>query len=317
MSATPERSNSRLLRSQAVTLSAILVAVCLFLPSQASARKKRRRARPVLVAAPELVHYGERVRIVGELKNGRPGQKVFLKRRYVGVGKKIIRSKRVKKDLSVKFFLPNRTMSADYRLILHPDKRNERVSEAARVEVTPQLTFDIEPNDVKFGREVTLSGRLLPVIEGRELRIERRSDKETWKVLKRVDAGDGVYKRFYEPDMRGHRQLRLIFKGDELNAGTRRKERLWIYRRGEATWYGPGFYGNTTACGQTLRKKTLGVAHRTLDCGTRVDFLYRGRTITVRVIDRGPYGHADWDLTEATKERLHFEGREEVGFIAH
>ena len=293
------------------------MALCLFHPLEASARKKRRKAQPVLVAAPELVHYGDRVRIVGELRNGRPGQKVFLQRRYVGIGKKIIRSKRVKKDLKVKFFLPNRTMSADYRLILHPDRRNERVSKAARVEVTPQATFDIEPNDVKFGREVTLSGKLLPIVENRELRIERRDEKGKWRVLKRVDAGDGIYKRFYEPDMRGHRQLRLIFEGDDLNTGTRRKERLWIYRRGEATWYGPGFYGNTTACGQTLRKKTLGVAHRTLDCGTKVDFLYRGRTITVRVIDRGPYGEADWDLTEATKERLHFEGREEVGYIAH
>ena len=293
-----------------------MVSLCLFLPTPASARRKgRRKAQPVLVAAPDVVHYGDRVRIVGELKNGRPGQKVFLKRRYVGIGKKIIRSKRVKRNLRVKFFLPNQTMSANYRLIFHPEKRNERVSKSARVEVTPQLTFDIEPNDVKFGREVTLSGEILPVIENRQLRIEKRDEKGRWRLLQRVDASDGVYKRFYEPDVRGRRSLRLIFEGDDLNAGTRRKERLWIYRRGEATWYGPGFYGNTTACGQTLRQKTLSVAHRTLDCGTKVDFLYRGRTITVGVIDRGPYGEADWDLTEATKERLHFEGRNEVGYI--
>lgn len=271
---------------------------------------------PVLVSAPELVHYGDRVRIVGKLENGRPGQKVFLKRRYVGIGKEIIRSKRVKKDLTVKFFLPDSTMSAFYRLVRHPGRKNERVSKAARVEVTPRFTFDIDPNDVKFRRTVALFGELLPVVEGRTLRIERRNEDRKWELLKKVDASDGVYRRFYKPDVRGRRELRVVFNGDDLNAPAKRRERLWIYRRAEATWYGPGFYGNTTACGQTLRRDTLGVAHRTLECGTRVHFLYKQRTITVRVIDRGPYGKADWDLTSATAKRLGFEGREEVGYIA-
>ena len=271
---------------------------------------------PVIVSAPELVHYGDRVRIVGKLENGRPGQKVFLKRRYVGIGKEIIRSKPVKKNLTVKFFLPDRTMSAFYRLVLHPGRKNERVSKAARVEVTPRFTFDIDPNDVKFRRGVALYGELLPVVDGRMLRIERRNEKREWELLKKVDAGDGVYRRLYKPDVRGRRELRVVFNGDDLNAPAKRRERLWIYRRGEATWYGPGFYGNTTACGQTLRKDTLGVAHRTLECGTKVHFLYKQRTITVRVIDRGPYEEADWDLTSATARRLRFEGRDEVGYIA-
>ena len=299
---------------------AAFVACASLLPApeaQARKKKRRRRAVPVLLKAPELVHYGDRVRIVGQLKNGRPGQKVFLKRRLVGIGKEIIRSKPVKKNLRVRFFLSNRTMSATYRLLIHPDKRNQRESKAARVEVTPRFTFEVDPNDVKFRKDIEMYGRLLPVVDGRMVRIERRNRKGDWELLKKVDAGDGVYKRFWEPDVRGRRGLRIVFKGDELNAGARRRERVWIYRRGEATWYGPGFYGNTTACGQTLRKKTLGVAHRTLDCGTKIDFLYRQRTISVRVIDRGPYGEADWDLTNATRKRLGFEGRDEVGFIAH
>lgn len=307
------RRGRRVLLVVAVVVA--LFATVLLTPPGAGARR-RRKARPVLLAAPELVHYGDRARIVGKLENGRPGQNVFLKRRYREVGKAIIRKKRIKKNRKVKFFLPNRTLSADYRLILHPGKRNERVSKAARVEVTPRLTFDIDPNDVKTRRGVELSGRLLPVVEGRKARIERRVDGE-WEVLKKVDAGDGIYKRFYDPDVRGRRDLRVVFVGDELNAPAKRRERLWIYRRGEATWYGPGLYGNQTACGQTLRKKTLGVAHRLLPCGTKVDFLYKQRTVTVRVIDRGPHGEADWDLTRATKARLHFEGRDEVGFIAH
>ncbi len=66
-----------------------------------------------------------------------------------------------------------------------------------------------------------------------------------------------------------------------------------------ATWFGPGFYGQTTACGQTLTPAVIGVANRTLPCGTLVKFSYKGRAATVPVIDRGPYAHngAQWDLT--------------------
>src|SRR6185312_13734145 len=60
-----------------------------------------------------------------------------------------------------------------------------------------------------------------------------------------------------------------------------------------------GFYGQTTACGQTLTPAVVGVANRTLPCGTLVKFGYKGRAATVPVIDRGPYAHngAQWDLT--------------------
>ena len=54
---------------------------------------------------------------------------------------------------------------------------------------------------------------------------------------------------------------------------------------------------------------TLGVAHKTLPCGTKVKLRYHGRSVTVPVIDRGPYvAGRDYDLTEATKERLGFPG---------
>ena len=54
---------------------------------------------------------------------------------------------------------------------------------------------------------------------------------------------------------------------------------------------------------------TLGVANKTLPCGTMVKLRYHGHSITVPVIDRGPYvAGRDYDLTEATKERLGFPG---------
>lgn len=84
-----------------------------------------------------------------------------------------------------------------------------------------------------------------------------------------------------------------------------------------ATWYGPGLYGNNTACGQVLRPNTVGVAHRSLPCGTAVKFVYRGRQIVTRVIDRGPYSYGnDWDLTLAAARALRFDkvGADKVGF---
>jgi rare lipoprotein A len=73
-----------------------------------------------------------------------------------------------------------------------------------------------------------------------------------------------------------------------------------------ATWFGPGFYGNKTACGQTMSPKLVGVANRKLPCGTLVHISYHGRSVTVPVVDRGPYGHlgAVWDLTAGTAQAL-------------
>jgi hypothetical protein len=73
----------------------------------------------------------------------------------------------------------------------------------------------------------------------------------------------------------------------------------WRYNPDES-WYGPGFYGEHTACGQVLTKTLMGVANRTLPCGTLVSFRnpYNGRVVTVPVVDRGPYvAGRDWDLT--------------------
>jgi rare lipoprotein A (peptidoglycan hydrolase) len=84
-----------------------------------------------------------------------------------------------------------------------------------------------------------------------------------------------------------------------------------------ATWYGPGLYGRHTACGQLLTAHTLGVAHRSLPCGTQVKFVYRGHSIVTQVIDRGPYTRGNaWDLTLAAAEALDFDevGADRVGF---
>ena len=74
---------------------------------------------------------------------------------------------------------------------------------------------------------------------------------------------------------------------------------------GVATWFGPGFYGKKPACGQPLTPAVIGLANRTLPCGTLVQVVYRNRTVTIPVLDRGPYSHiADWDLTAGAARAL-------------
>ena len=76
---------------------------------------------------------------------------------------------------------------------------------------------------------------------------------------------------------------------------------------GEASWYGPGFFGNLTANGETYRPGTMTAAHRTLPFGTRVRVtnLWNGRSAVVRINDRGPYvGARVIDLGHGAAQRL-------------
>jgi peptidoglycan lytic transglycosylase len=89
--------------------------------------------------------------------------------------------------------------------------------------------------------------------------------------------------------------------------------RVNAYRQASASWYGPGLYGNRLGCGGTLTPRRLGVAHKSLPCGSKVTLRKGTRTVRVRVIDRGPYvGGREFDLTAATARRLHFHGHGEV-----
>ena len=72
-----------------------------------------------------------------------------------------------------------------------------------------------------------------------------------------------------------------------------------------ASYFGPGLWGNRTACGRTLTTDIIGVAHRSLPCGSLVTLRYGSSTVVVPVIDRGPFNDArEFDLTYATKTAL-------------
>ena len=76
---------------------------------------------------------------------------------------------------------------------------------------------------------------------------------------------------------------------------------------GEASWYGPGFFGNRTASGEVFRPGTMTAAHRSLPFGTkvRVTNLWNDRSAVVTINDRGPFiAHRVIDLAHGAAHEL-------------
>jgi rare lipoprotein A (peptidoglycan hydrolase) len=159
--------------------------------------------------------------------------------------------------------------------------------------------------NVRMGRRAVVRGRLQPAGSTVALQIRRG---HRWITLDRdrTDAR-GVYvlrDRVHRP-LSARARVQVVRGTDS----TRRIGRLNVYRNALASWYGPGLYGGHLSCGGTLDAGDLGVAHKSLPCGTKVTLRHHGRVVRVPVIDRGPYaGAREYDLTEATAQRLGFKG---------
>jgi hypothetical protein len=127
-------------------------------------------------------------------------------------------------------------------------------------------------------------------------------------ILKADSYGVPLDKDFESPTARSVRrfQRRHSLHSDGVVGRKTRKKVVRTMPKSVATWYGPGFFRARTACGQRLGRKTIGVAHRHLPCGTKVTLKYRSHYVRARVIDRGPYTRSvRWDLTQKTARKLH------------
>ena len=159
--------------------------------------------------------------------------------------------------------------------------------------------------NVRAGSRVLVTGRIQPARTTTALQIKRGGrwvtlDRDRTSASGRYVLRDRVARPMSVP-------VRVRVRG--AARGTRSLGRLNVYRYANASWYGPGFFGNRTGCGGRLGYSQLGVAHKTLPCGTKVTLRHRGRSIRVPVIDRGPYvGSREYDLTAATARRLKFSG---------
>jgi len=165
--------------------------------------------------------------------------------------------------------------------------------------------------NVLEGRQASLTGTLSPALAGRTIELQAMGRRGWHDVAHTHTGAKGAFHMRYAPQRAGSERVRLRFGGDagDLPAH-RRLGRLNVFRLAGASWYGGG---GSLACGGSLTSGTLGVANKTLPCGTLVTLRYGTRSVRVPVVDRGPYvAGREFDLTEATKQALGFGDTGEV-----
>lgn len=160
------------------------------------------------------------------------------------------------------------------------------------------------------GKRKLFTGRIAKADAGRTVNIEYwDAGQGAWVVVAQAIAGDeGKFKARWKVNHTGAARLRARLDSADAEAATAAPElSVKLYKPEGTTWYGTGMWGSGTACHKKLRRSTIGVAHKTLPCGTEVEFYYKGRTVTAPVIDRGPYSEGnEWDLTKAAADQLNF-----------
>jgi rare lipoprotein A len=161
---------------------------------------------------------------------------------------------------------------------------------------------------VRAGQRVTVLGAAQPGIAGLAAYLQVKRGHR-WRTLDRDrTAAGGRYVLRERIRMAISAPARVALRWGAATRN-RRLGRLNAFRTANASWYGPGFFGNRLGCGGTLTVSRLGVAHKSLPCGTKVTLRNGKRSVRVRVIDRGPYvAGREYDLTQATARRLGFYG---------
>jgi len=171
-------------------------------------------------------------------------------------------------------------------------------------------------------KQLLFTGSALRSAAGATIEIERLGRETGWSwapTVSTVVGANGSFTAVWQTNHIGRFSIRAVIDqpASSQAASAVPTVTVTVYRPSVATWFGPGLYGRRTACGVVLRPITLGTANRTLKCGTPVAIYYRGRTMVVPVIDRGPYANgADWDLTRATARAMHTGGISTIGAVS-
>ncbi|HEX2085650.1 MAG TPA: septal ring lytic transglycosylase RlpA family protein [Solirubrobacteraceae bacterium] len=181
-----------------------------------------------------------------------------------------------------------------------------------------KLTVAQKRLNVRAGRTAVVRGTLLPRQSHRIVRLERLQRGRWRQIDGDLTSRTGRYVLRYRTRGADTALVRVRFGGDPTARPSKRVVgRLNAFRPALASWYGPGLYGNALGCGGRLSPGTVGVAHKSLPCGTTIVLRNRSRVVRARVIDRGPYvGAREFDLTAATKRKLGFGSVGRV-WVAH
>jgi rare lipoprotein A len=197
------------------------------------------------------------------------------------------------------------TAPGDPRAITAPAAARPDARRVTSVKVAAEMRATSRPHEVLTGDTVWVAGRLLPGRAGRTVALQGRS-AAGWRTLAHArTGGHGGFAVRYTAEATGiGRHLRVLFKGDRGNArSVDAAGAMTVYQQSVASWYQDG---GSTACGFHAG---LGVASKSLPCGTKVRFRHAGHTVTATVDDRGPYvGGRDFDLNQNTAAALGFDG---------
>jgi hypothetical protein len=205
----------------------------------------------------------------------------------------------------MRFLMPTAAIAA--LLVVGAGTATAAAPKHRRGRVNSHVSLHVSRHSLVGGGKVALRGRVRPRGAHRVKLVFRGPDGA---VATAASRPNGSFALRWSPDRIGAYSVRAYGLHERRMRGSASVARqLTSYREAAASYYGPGLYGGGLACGGTLEPGTLGVASKTLPCGAKVKLLYRGQTVTVPVVDRGPYvAGRDFDLTAATRERLGFPG---------
>jgi rare lipoprotein A len=206
----------------------------------------------------------------------------------------------------MRYLLPAAAIAAALTIGLAPAAaRPERHHRPERTRA--HVSLHLSTHSVLTGKGLALRGKVRPSGRHRIKIVFHGADSGVRGVTTKAN---GTFALRWAPKRTGSYAVRAYGLHDRRARSSHSLSRqLTAFRLAGASYYGPGLYGNGVACGGTLMPGTMGVANKTLPCGTMVKLRYHGRTVTVPVIDRGPYvAGRDYDLTEAVKRKLGFPG---------
>jgi hypothetical protein len=170
----------------------------------------------------------------------------------------------------------------------------------------PTVTATETGRNVLIGESVSVRGAVAPASAAdRTVALEERRGDRWLTVAHARTHRHGRYRLRFRPDAPGTVRLRVLVPGAGADLRARRTlGSVNVYRKAFASWYGGS---GPLACGGTLTASTMGVASKTLPCGTMVGLRLGRRSVRVPVVDRGPYvAGREFDLTAATKRALGF-----------
>lgn len=178
-----------------------------------------------------------------------------------------------------------------------------RATPAQKVRVKSRTRARVSEKSPTVGETVAIRGNVVPAGSRRPIAVRIGGD-----TVRTRTSANGRFKAQWKATTAGASKVSVRARSNRIAAGSRDNAgEVTAFRPAVASYYGPGLYGNHLGCGGTLQPSTVGVANKSLPCGTKLTVRYGNTEVETEVIDRGPYvGGREFDLTVALKSKLGF-----------